>query len=65
VTSQGHAYTRFRNALEQRRSATTVRAAAAELPAGVPLEDALEVVSLCWSSSPRRSTAPPQDRPPG
>lgn len=40
---QGHAYTRFRNALEQRRSTTTIRAAAAELPAGVPLEDALEV----------------------
>jgi hypothetical protein len=43
VTSQGHAYTRFRRSLEPPRSASIIRAAAAELPGPVPLEDALEV----------------------
>lgn len=43
MTSQGHAYTRFRRALEQARSPTLIRAAAAELPGPVPLDDALEL----------------------
>jgi hypothetical protein len=43
VTSQGHAYTRFRRSLEPPGSASLIRAAAAELPGPVPLEDALEV----------------------
>jgi hypothetical protein len=42
LTSQGHAYTRFRRALEQRRSATMIRAAAAKLPT-IQLDDALEI----------------------
>lgn len=43
MTSQGHAYTRLRRALETRSSALMIRAAAAELPAPVPLEDALDI----------------------
>jgi hypothetical protein len=43
MTSQGHAYTRLRRTLETRSSALMIRAAAAELPAPVPLEDALDI----------------------
>jgi hypothetical protein len=43
MTSQGHAYTRLRRALETRSSALMIRAAAAEVPAPVPLEDALDI----------------------
>ena len=43
VTSQGHAYTRLRRALKTRSSAVMIRAAAAELPGQVPLEDALDI----------------------
>jgi hypothetical protein len=43
MTSQGHPYTRLRRALETRSSSLMIRAAAAELPAPVPLEDALDI----------------------
>jgi hypothetical protein len=53
VTSQGHAYTRFRRALEQGRSANLIRAAAAELPAPVPLDDALELCLTLLALEPQ------------
>jgi hypothetical protein len=43
LSSDGHAYTRLRRVLETRSSALLIRAAAAELPAPVPLEDALDI----------------------
>ena len=43
MTSQGHAYTRFRRAIADPKSVAVIRAAVAELPAPVPLDDALEV----------------------
>jgi hypothetical protein len=43
MTSAGHAYTRLRRVLETRSSALLIRAAAAELPSRVPLEDALDI----------------------
>jgi hypothetical protein len=43
VTSQGHAYTRFKRSIAEPRSITMIRAAAAELPGPVQLDDALEM----------------------
>jgi hypothetical protein len=43
LTSQGSAYTRLRRSLEHRTSALMIRAAAAELPSPVPLEDAFDI----------------------
>jgi hypothetical protein len=43
LTSQGHAYTRLRRALQTRSSALMIRAAAAELPHPIALEDAQDI----------------------
>jgi hypothetical protein len=43
VTSQGHAYTRFKRSIAEPRSIAMIRAAAAELPGPVQLDDALEM----------------------
>jgi hypothetical protein len=52
VTSQGHAYARFRRALDT-RNATIALAAASEMP-HVGLVDALELVLLLTESEPVR-----------
>jgi hypothetical protein len=57
VTSQGSAYGRFRRLLEHRQSLTLIRAAAAELPAPMPLDDALELCLLFLELDPERFDA--------
>ena len=57
VTSQGHPYARFRRLLEQGRSLTMIRAAAAELPGPVPLDDALQLCLLLLELEPERFDA--------
>lgn len=43
MTSQGHAYSRFRVAIDNPKSILIIRAAIAELPGPVPLADAIGV----------------------
>jgi hypothetical protein len=43
MTSQGHAITRLQRQLERRTSSALIRAAAAEMPAPLPLDVALDV----------------------
>ena len=56
LTSQGSAYTRLRRSLETRSSALMIRAAAAELPNPVPLEDALDICLALLELEPHTYT---------
>ena len=57
VTSQGHPYARFRRLLEQGRSLPLIRAAVAELPGPVPLDDALQLCLVLLELEPERFDA--------